>query len=89
MIIKPASELRNNFTAISKIVHDEKEPVFLTRNGHGDMVVLSIEEYNKNLAKLKLYEQLERADEDIAGGRLRDGDSVKSEMYGLLKSQRK
>jgi prevent-host-death family protein len=43
--IRPISDLRNKFTEISHIVHEKKEPVFLTRNGYGDMVVMSIEDY--------------------------------------------
>ena len=43
--IRPISDLRNKFAEISRIVHEEKEPVFLTRNGYGDMVVMSIEDY--------------------------------------------
>ena len=43
--IRPVSDLRNNFAEISKIVHETAEPVFLTKNGFGDMVVLSIEAY--------------------------------------------
>jgi hypothetical protein len=38
--IRPISDLRNNFTEISRIVHESKEPVFLTKNGYGDMVEL-------------------------------------------------
>ena len=40
-MIRPVSALRNNFAEISKIVHKTAKPVFLTKNGYGDMVVLS------------------------------------------------
>lgn len=43
-MIRPVSDLRNNFADISKTVHETKKPVFLTKNGFGDMVVLSIRE---------------------------------------------
>ena len=43
--IRPISDLRNKFTEISRIVHEDKEPVFLTKNGCGDMVVMSIDDY--------------------------------------------
>jgi len=43
--IRPISDLRNNFAEISNIVHTEKTPVFLTKNGYGHMVVMSIEDY--------------------------------------------
>lgn len=43
--IRPVSDLRNNFADISKIVHDEGKPVILTKNGYGDMVVMSLESF--------------------------------------------
>ena len=44
--IRPVSDLRNNFTDIEKTVK-KGEPVFLTKNGYGSMVVLSIDEYSR------------------------------------------
>lgn len=44
-MIRPVSDLRNNFADISKTVHETAQPVFLTKNGYGDMVVLSMEAY--------------------------------------------
>jgi len=43
--IRPISDLRNHFAEISYIVHKERKPVFLTKNGYGDMVVMSMEDY--------------------------------------------
>ena len=43
-MIRPVSDLRNNFADISKTVHETAQPVFLTKNGYGDMVVLSMDE---------------------------------------------
>lgn len=51
--IRPVSDLRNNFADISKIVHETAEPVFLTKNGYGDMVVMSIEAYEEKNLKVK------------------------------------
>ena len=44
-MIRPVSDLRNNFADISKTVHETAKPVFLTKNGYGDMVVLSLEAF--------------------------------------------
>ena len=44
-MIRPVSDLRNNFAEISKTVHETAQPVFLTKNGYGSMVVLSLEQY--------------------------------------------
>ena len=46
-MIRPVSDLRNNFADISKTVHETAQPVFLTKNGYGDMVVMSIEAYDE------------------------------------------
>lgn len=53
-IIKPISDLRNNFSEISRIVHEDNEPVFLTKNGYGDMVVMSIEQYEVFSQELRI-----------------------------------
>jgi len=45
--IRPVSDLRNNFAEISRIVHETSEPIVLTKNGYGDMVVISYEEYER------------------------------------------
>ena len=50
-MIRPVSDLRNNFADISRTVHETGEPVFLTKNGYGDMVVLS----NTKAGKLLVY----------------------------------
>jgi len=87
MIIKPISELRNNFVGISKIVHENREPVFLTRNGSGDMVVMSIEQYNEQKAKLELYAGLARSEADSAAGRVIPLEDSKRRIYELLESK--
>ena len=46
-MIRPVSDLRNNFAEISKTVHETAQPVFLTKNGYGDMVVLRMEAFER------------------------------------------
>ena len=60
--IRPVSDLRNNFAAISKLVHETAEPVFLTKNGYGDMVVMSIEAYERKLFESDIYIKLKEAE---------------------------
>ena len=62
--IRPVSDLRNNFKQISELCHEEKEPVFLTKNGHGYMVVMSIEQYEKQQALIELYKKLGKAEKE-------------------------
>lgn len=60
--IRPVSDLRNNFADISKIVHETSEPVFLTKNGYGDMVVMSIEAYERKHFESEIYFKLKEAE---------------------------
>lgn len=83
--IRPISELRNNFVEISKLVHEQSEPVFITKNGYGDMVVMSIEEYEKQQARLELYQKLAEAETEAARGAERTSHSVvMAELRGRL-----
>ncbi|MBM7583131.1 prevent-host-death family protein [Caldicoprobacter guelmensis] len=60
--IRPVSDLRNKFAEISRIVHETGEPVFLTKNGYGDMVVMSMEAYEKKLFESEIYFKLKEAE---------------------------
>lgn len=60
--IRPVSDLRNNFADISKLVHETAEPVFLTKNGYGDMVVMSIDAYERKLFESEVYFKLKEAE---------------------------
>ncbi len=67
-IIKPVSDLRNNFNEISEICHKEGEPVFITRNGQGDMVVMSMAFYERQQALLELYQKIGEAEAESHSG---------------------
>jgi len=60
--IRPVSDLRNNFADISKTVHETAQPVFLTKNGYGDMVVMSFEAYEKLQFESEIYFKLKEAE---------------------------
>ncbi|HHW30705.1 MAG TPA: type II toxin-antitoxin system Phd/YefM family antitoxin [Clostridiaceae bacterium] len=60
--IRPVSDLRNNFADISRIIHETQEPVFLTKNGYGDMVVMSMEAYERKLFESEIYFKLKEAE---------------------------
>lgn len=59
--IRPVSDLRNNFADISRMVHKISEPVFLTKNGYGDMVVMSIEAYERKQFESEIFFKLKEA----------------------------
>jgi prevent-host-death family protein len=63
-LIRPVSDLRNHFAEISRIVHDTAQPVFLTKNGFGDMVVLSMETYENMQFESEVYCKLQEAERE-------------------------
>lgn len=65
-LIRPVSDLRNNFADISRIVHETSQPVFLTKNGYGDMVVLSMEAFEKLQFESEVYFKLQEAEREAA-----------------------
>ena len=58
--IRPISDLRNNFAEISRVVHESGEAVYLTKNGYGDMVVMSVELYEQLGVAALLLEQKQK-----------------------------
>ena len=74
--IRPITYLRNT-TDISEVCHRSQEPVFITKNGYGDLVVMSIESYERQLAKVALYDKLTEAEKQLAdGAELIEADEV-------------
>ena len=65
-VIKPISDLRNRAKEISDICHRQDEPVFITRNGEGDLVVLSQAHYDRLQARLEIYRKLAAAEAEAA-----------------------
>jgi len=68
-IIKSISSLRNRTREISDLCHDQDEPVYLTTNGEGDLVVMSIDHYERLKAQVELFEKLGIAQAQSAAGR--------------------
>ncbi len=66
--IRPISDLRNSANEISDFCRQTGEPVYITRNGTGDMVVVSIEEYERQQALIDLYGKLAIAEQQAASG---------------------
>jgi len=81
--IRPVSDLRNNFADISKTVHQTRQPVFLTKNGYGDMVVMSMEAFEDMQFESEIYCKLQDAEKqaDLTGNRF----SSKEVLKGLQK----
>jgi PHD/YefM family antitoxin component YafN of YafNO toxin-antitoxin module len=54
-IIRPSSDLRNKYNEISEFCHSYSEPIFITKNGKGDLAVMSIQVYEKLIGRFDLY----------------------------------
>jgi prevent-host-death family protein len=67
-IIKPISSLRNQTRDIASLCHEQDEPVYLTTNGKGDLVVMSMEHYERLKARVELFEKLAVAQAQAAAG---------------------
>jgi len=79
-LIKPITDLRNT-NEISEICNELKEPVFITKNGYGDLVIMSIETYERQLALVDLYKKLAEAEKEISEGLpLLEGEEVFKKM---------
>jgi PHD/YefM family antitoxin component YafN of YafNO toxin-antitoxin module len=74
--IRPITDLRNT-NEISEICHKSKEPVFITKNGYGDLVVMSMETYERQMALVEVYKKLVEAETEMANGApLLEGEEV-------------
>ena len=61
-IIRPISDLRNRATEISDICHNEDQPIFITKNGKSDMVVMSQAHFDRLQSLFELYQKLGEAE---------------------------
>jgi PHD/YefM family antitoxin component YafN of YafNO toxin-antitoxin module len=82
--IRPSADLRNNYNEISAFCHQYDEPVYITKNGRGDLAVLSIEAYEMLCGKLELHQLLMEGLKAEKEGLLYDADAVFSEIASRI-----
>lgn len=80
--IKSSTDLRNNYNEISRFCNESREPVFITKNGRGDLAVMSIETYEMLKGRLELYSLLNE-------GRIAVEEGRKRPMTDVMKDLRK
>jgi prevent-host-death family protein len=79
--IRPSADLRNSYNEISELCHEYSEPVFITKNGTGDLAVMSIETYELLAGKLELYNLIDEGLDQIKDGKVKP-------MKGAIRSIR-
>ncbi len=78
--IRPSSDLRNKYNEISEFCHENNEPVYITKNGKGDLAVMSIETFEQLAGKFELYKMLDEGLEDMKSNRVRAAADVFIEL---------
>lgn len=68
MIIKASASLRNDYTTISNMAKETKEPIYITKNGEGDLVLMSIDAFEKREQILQLREKVLQAEQERLDG---------------------
>lgn len=69
MNIKPSASIRQNYNEIADLCRSSKQPVYLTKNGEGDLVVMDVESFTRREKMLELRENLLAVEEDRLAGR--------------------
>ncbi len=77
--IIPIKDLKDT-AKVSEMCHQSKEPIYVTKNGYGDMVLMSMEYYEEMYRKEQLYRELEISEKDIKEGKAMDAKEALSEL---------
>lgn len=83
--IIPIKDLKNT-SDISEMCHRSDEPIYVTKNGYGDMVIMSMESYESQMKRIKIYEDIEVSEAQIKEGKIKDAKKSLASMrerYGL------
>ena len=83
--IMPIKDLKNT-SEISDLCHKSEEPIYITKNGYGDMVIMSMEVYQSIMQKVEVYKDVEVSELQIEAGQVREARDVLADMrekYGI------
>ena len=81
-----STTLRNDYNGVSSWCHETTEPAFVTKNGAGDLAVMSMDAYEQLVSRIALYEKLAEGWRDVQEGRVRPAQEVLDDVkqkYGL------
>ena len=82
--IRPCADLRNSYNEISDYCHKSSEPVFITKNGRGDLAVLSIETYERLIGKYELYGLIHEGVNEAEAGDVVPADVFISDLRKMI-----
>lgn len=83
--IIPIKDLKNT-SEISELCHKIDEPIYITKNGYGDMVIMSMEIFESSMRQLSIYRDIEISEKQIESGQTKEAKTALAEMrakYGL------
>ena len=83
--IIPIKDLKNT-SEISEMCHKAGEPIYIIKNGYGDMVIMSIDTYEETMKRLSIYEDIEISEKQIEKGKIKDARQALGELrtkYGI------
>lgn len=83
--IIPIKDLKNT-SEISDMCHRAEEPIYITKNGYGDMVIMSMEIYEDTMRRLSMYQDIEISEKQIENGQIKDAKTALAGMrakYGI------
>ena len=86
MMIRSATSLRNDYDGMVRLSKEKQEPIYLTRNGEGEMVFLHIDLWEKREAELSLLAELLRREQNrLAGSKTYSAEEIRADVEELLR----
>ena len=79
--IIPIKDLKNT-SEISELCHKTDEPIYITKNGYGDMVIMSMEIFESTMRQLSMYRDIEISEKQIENGQIKDARTSLAGMRG-------
>ncbi len=83
-IIRPSSDLRNKYNEISNLCHETNAPIYITKNGTGDLAIMSIELYECLIERFEIYGKIEKGFQEINEGKCKLAKDVLDEIERRL-----
>ena len=81
--IKNSTDLLQNYSEISEFCHTYKEPVFITKNGQGDLAIMSMEKYDELMSRIELYQAIEIGMKQIENGEIYTEEEMLEKIRNL------